>query len=286
MKNKYIVIILATMLIILINPKISAYGAANGLGIWMNTIIPTLYPFIIISNLLVKIYGKSYKNKLFLPLALGILCGYPVGATLAKGLLSNNDTKNAQFVLNCGNLPSPMFILVIVIEKALSLPKITSLIIYTPIFFMILFFIPKDYRYEDINSSQKAKVNFIKNLDECVYEASIATLKIGGYIILFSMLSQLISSSILPEYIKPLVISFLEITNGIFAISGSQYPYYLKVLFIMCATSFGGLCTLMQTYSVIGETELSIKKYIESRVFLTFLTLLCTLLYLFLCSIK
>ena len=83
-------------------PKLSIEGARNGLLLWFQTIVPTLFPFLICSGLVTSMGGISYLVKPIYPVfhtffgmsesgiytfLLGILCGFPMGAKTCRDLL-------------------------------------------------------------------------------------------------------------------------------------------------------------------------------------------------------
>ncbi len=60
----------------------------------------------------------------------------------------------------------------------------------------------------------------------------------------------------------------LEITGGL-TVLGSAFP-----LHSLLALSFGGLSCIAQTYSSIGDSDLSIRNYVLHKIILTALTAL------------
>ena len=107
----------------------------------------------------------------------------------------------------------------------------------------------------------------------------------GGFVVLFSVIISIFEeSNILPvltiffapffsflnipsSFISPMLIGFLEITNGISQIS----CIHIKALSInIIITSFvlglGGISVLMQIFSIISQSDLSIKPYIIGKV--------------------
>lgn len=86
--------------------------------------------------------------------------------------------------------------------------------------------------------------------------------KVGGYIILFSILAEvLFNIESINQYIKLTLIGLIEITNGINKISTSTLNINTKIVLVTIFASFGGLSGLAQTQSVINKSRLSIKSY-------------------------
>ena len=110
-----------------------------------------------------------------------------------------------------------------------------------------------------------------------------SVLNLGGYIIIFSCLCayiQYFSHMVSMPYINWIVCGFMEITNGIYFVSAIKSPL-VKIMLISAINAFGGLSTLMQTYSVIKDNVgvcIDIKKYIFQKIKLTICTILVTYL--------
>ena len=79
----------------LVKPNETFSGASEGLLLWFQIILPTLFPFMIITNLLVRTNTMFYFSKCLSPILsplfhvsangtfailTGFLCGYPMGA--------------------------------------------------------------------------------------------------------------------------------------------------------------------------------------------------------------
>ena len=120
-----IVVLFAAMLAV---PKAVFSGTEDGLLLWFQVIFPTLFPFMLISNLLLRsggleiisgILGRTLgalfstsRNGSFAVLA-GFLCGYPMGAKVTADLVQSGRitrTEGAYLLSFCNNT-SPAFIM-------------------------------------------------------------------------------------------------------------------------------------------------------------------------------
>ena len=106
--------------------------------------------------------------------------------------------------------------------------------------------------------SREAQLTF----DESLMDSCEVMVKIGGYIMLFSILVFYITELPLHNPAgKAALLGFVEITTGIRAISGS-IPSMAGGMWIAAATAFGGLSGIFQTKSVIKNAGLSIRHYV------------------------
>ena len=117
----------------------------------------------------------------------------------------------------------------------------------------------------DNKQLSKSSNSILEHIDGAIQSAIESITKLGGYMILFNLLN-LFPALILPESILPFGNLFLEITSGISRI-GNTAP--LAVLIML---PFGGLSCIAQTYSIIKNTDLSIKNYCIHKCLLTLLT--------------
>ena len=107
-------------------------------------------------------------------------------------------------------------------------------------------------------------------------------LKLGGYLILFSMLAKLLLLLIgsLP-LCSCLSVGLLEITSGIALTAASpaltrRAAWVLSLFFV----SFGGLSGASQTESMLPGTPLSVSDYLKAKVATALLTACLAILYL------
>lgn len=261
--------------------------ASTGLEVYLYRMIPTLFPFMVLSGIMIRC-GISEKIGRFLSPVLrpifrvrpqliyviltGFVCGFPMGAKVTTQLYEEKriTQKEAEYLLAfCNNL-GPVYILGYV------LPAIGSN--YRIIVLFGMYGIPILYglilRYtccRDLNPANESlqPVETIKLFP--AIQASVATavtsiLILGGYMIFFNVLL------LVPRYLlhdNDLLLSpLLEISAGISRLS-HLYPEYC----LMCL-SFGGLCCLFQTYTCIAETDLGISKYFKHKINQTILAAL------------
>lgn len=144
--------ILCFILLILftcINSKLVVAGAAEGLKVWYNNLVPVVLPFLLISGLFMTTidFDKiSHVMSIFVLAVCGLLCGYPVGAITAGQLYKNNaiSYKTACALLPLCNNISPMFLYGYIYTRFLSNTYTFSMVllfIYVPQLIYALFYI-------------------------------------------------------------------------------------------------------------------------------------------------
>lgn len=312
-KNKLIKFFLLLFLILmLLRPIDTLNGATSGLLLWFEAVLPNLLPFIIISGLIIRLQITRPIGALIYPflkhllpvskegcypIFIGFLSGLPVGAKTSADMVASKriTLREGQLLSSMCNNASPMFILGYIATTKLSYPSLGIVLCITIYISSILSTLVCYHFYKNkINTPSESCVNVhgsktyttLKNKDLCLELVDEAILsgfevvtKVGGYIILFSVLASLVESfGFLSFFSSSILTGVLEITVGIHNISYLPIELGLKIVLITTITAFGGLSGLAQTKSVIGVTGLSIKFYFITK-------LLCSLFAFILSSI-
>jgi hypothetical protein len=125
--------------------------------------------------------------------------------------------------------------------------------------------------------------SFVKSFSDSIQNAIQTILKVGGYIIFFSVVSNIaiveieqifnfcfISNVITEggrEISKILMAGFWEITNGISLISLSEITNEDKLKLICPMLGFSGICVIMQSIYIAKSDGLEIKWLIYGKAF-------------------
>lgn len=314
-KNKIIKGFILLFLIVMIAfPSASFEGASSGLLLWFHNVLPNLLPFIILSNLMIRLNITKQISKLFFPvfgrlfrvslegcypIVIGFLSGIPMGAKSTADLVSEHKIHKGegQFLLVMCNNASPMFIIGYIAITQLKLPQIKyalfviiygSAILGAILYRIICSFSRKQKNLEfDFNARNNSKA--LSNrfsfelLDSSIMNGFEVVTRIGGYIILFSILAQIIKA-VVPNFsmVKSILMGMIEITTGINQICNTDININIKIVLISALTSFGGFSGIAQTKSVLGDSRLSIKSYIIIKIISAGLALTLALFYVLL----
>ena len=233
---------LLMLLLFLKYPAICTKLAGEGLTNWYRTIIPCLFPFMVLTSILHELQLETTIEKFFHPLLLcfrsassygkyciliGLLCGFPMGAKIIaehcqNGMLSK---KEAQFLLPLCNQLSPAFCIGVIYPLAASLLPyhallMTFLLMYAvPLFYGII--LRKQYDsgscslINTFGSEQNEQVSIPKALDNSLTKNILPIIKIGSYMIIFRvcscvpqllipMLKNIFSANTLLQHLIPL----------------------------------------------------------------------------------
>jgi len=104
--------------------------------------------------------------------------------------------------------------------------------------------------------------------------------RIGGYIILFSILAQMLKDIGTGfALLKAMGMSLLEITTGISQLCSLNLAVNKKIVLTAALASFGGLSAIAQTKSVLQDSRLSISSYIAVKILNAFIAAILSVLY-------
>ena len=294
MKRKIIIFFYICLLFFLLfHPKEALTGVKNGLGLWLNIMIPTLLPFLILTGALLKtgnirklLKPSAFFWKTFFGLSpagayvliLGLLCGYPMGAKLAHDLYIDQQIsrREGEYLLTFSCNASPVFIISylsgILLKNKISAVQMILTFLAADLFCM-LFFRFVVYRGHTVDS---VCVNKIKKetyqqdsigaiLDVSIMSGFETITRLGGYILIFSLLfTGFYHYWPFCSQNKILLTSPIELTTGLHQIAQSAFSWKIKYITSMTLTAFGGFCVMFQTKSVLEE-KLSILPYIFAK---------------------
>lgn len=297
-----IVILFAIMLI---SPKAVFNGASEGLLLWFQIILPTLFPFIIITNLLVCTDSIHYISgavgavlkKIFkvsdngsFAIITGFLCGYPMGAKVTADLIGSRyvSEDEGRYLLSFCNNTSPVFILNFIVWKTLGKEELIApsllILLGTPMLMSFLFrrfYLKGRKQFSGLKEAGHTKANWnFKIVDTCIMDSFETITKVGGYIILFSVILELVRSAPFELPFITYLLPTLEVTNGIALLGKSALPFDMQYCAILALTSFGGICAVAQTQCMIQKTNLSILPYTLEKLATAVVTSLIAFLYL------
>lgn len=302
------------LILIIIKPIAALNGAKTGLLLWFNTILPTLLPFIILSNLIIRFQVTDYICKIFspflkkifhvssigcYPIIIGILSGYPMGAKTCADLINEGllDREEGQYILILVGNASYMFLTSFLAVTSLAIPgkryQILLLIYLASYLSATLYRAKRQYerkRARKLGITDALSLSITEcatevplsmtTVDHCILDAFTTITKVGGYIIMFSVLTQILSSLLLNiGFVRYLLLGSLEITTGIYLLSTSSLTFAKKIVLTMTITSFGGFSSLAQVGSVIENSGLSLKKYLRYKIVSSLIAFLLTILY-------
>lgn len=276
MKIKNIIMLLFTLStagVIIVFSTSARQGAAAGLALAQNTVIPSLLPLLIIfyfvmksplGSFLGKCFGKPFQKLFNLPAVafpavfFGLVGGYPTGALLTSELLENDNIskKQARRMLRFNMCGGCGFIITAVGSAVYSSTEKGVILFASNALAAVILGIAlsfSDKRDGNEFFSFSKEISWGDALSFATGSAVKAVLNMTAYIMLFSAFSEIINIS---DFFAPVI----EITNGV--CTGEKITLPLLSGFL----AFAGICIHMQVLPVLLKADMNYLDFLFFRI--------------------
>ena len=292
----------------ILNIQESKESTCNILITFSKNILPSLLPFLILNQILIKFGIIDFLSYIFqfisYPLfkisgkgasiiLIGILNGFPSSAIYTSLMFSKKEIKKeeAQRLINFIFFPSLSFLFSILKtnlnDSNLFLLLILSLYLTGFTFLYISSFKLKEEVSllsfnETIENIKQKQKNFVlaKDIKEIISYSFNTLLNILGIITLFSI-PCLILDKMLPSTISIIMQGFIEFSIPSIKISSLWENKKRIVLTLIPILSFSSLSSIMQANLFIHDASLNSKKFVFSRIIVSICSLFILFLFLF-----
>lgn len=220
-----IIILLFIMFQIVKDPKQSISSATEGLNLWFYILVPSLFPFIFLSDLLISFKFVDYISKFLQPImkpvfnvsgkgifpfSMSMLSGYPVGARLTSKLREEKDISKteANRLISFSSTSGPLFILGSVLIGMVGAPNLSALMIFPhylgTLTIGLLF---RFYRKNDkpcigtrlknnsdvVDERQNTSLGLI--ISKSIKDSLDSIVVVGGFVIIYSVIIDIVLAS-------------------------------------------------------------------------------------------
>lgn len=265
------------LLVLIFDSRHALEGARSGIELCIKTVIPSLFPFLVLSMVLTNTLKKNSSAflKLFMK-ALGIpnaaesillpsvLGGYPIGAKCVADLYQRNEInrKEAERLLAFSNNAGPAFLFGMV-SGFFPERKMIWLLWFIHIFSAILTAVTIPSEKTDNHVPRpETQIQGIST----ILSAAKAMCLVCCWVVLFRIMITFLDVWFLwffPEWMQTLLMGVLELTNGCCELLLIE-DVKLRFVVCSCILAFGGVCVLFQTASV--TQGLSIGSYVKGKL--------------------
>ncbi len=299
MHKKYILLTFI-LIIFLLNINIVLSSVTDASVIFYTKIFVSVFPFIILSNILIyfnyhlflnKIFKKPL-NKLFnissssIIFILSILSSMPSNSIYTKNLLDNKliNINEANKILTFTYFPSISFMIGTVGYKMFNNIKIGIIILLSNYIYNILIgiYLRKDkinFTLENKNSINKT--SFFDMLTNTILNAFKTCAIILGNLIIFIIIINILNKYLnINNTLLSILSGLLELTTGSNMLSLLDININLKIALTSLIINFSGLSILFQSKSILNDYNINIKRILIIK--LIFSIIISILLYIFL----
>ncbi|MCI8762150.1 MAG: sporulation protein [Oscillospiraceae bacterium] len=279
-------------------------GAKDGLTLCFNVIVPSLFPFFVLSSLVVDLGLAAYLGRalegLMRPLfrvsgscaaavALGFIGGYPVGARTALQLFQQGlcTKTEAERLLSFCNNSGPAFILGVVGAGVFGDSRVGLLLYLThALASLIVGLLFRFYGGQDARQSSRSSrakpiqaVTVPAAFTGAVTRSLQSTLNICAFVVFFSVVLQLLTAygvftalarllalaGFQAEWARRLVAGLLELSSGVSSLRG-EAQLAGRVSMAAFMLGWAGLSVHCQVLSFLVDSGLSARTYLAGKL--------------------
>ena len=258
------------------------------LNMWVESILPALFPFFIISDILINYNITSYipkfiknfckgifkiSDNMLTILFLSMVSGFPSNARNTrilydKGLLSVDE---ANHILLFSHFANPIFILVTIATFFFHNQRLGIILLishYSGNFILGLCFRNK-FKHNNISNEVIVQnINFGEVFISSIKKAIDTILIICGIVVVFSMNSTIVVDTFnFNSYNEMIIKGLFEITIGMQALSSLGIKLIYKAVIASCILSFGGISVHVQVLSQIVDTKIKYIYFLVGRMY-------------------
>ena len=299
-KNQIITIFITLFIILfIINLNTCMQSTFTGLNLVIKAILPTIFPFSVICNLIIHYDGISFYSNILgpiickplklsncssFPIVASLLCGYPLGCKYCCDLYELGYISKEEYLrlLNIASNASPIFLIGSVGAAMLGNIKYGFILLLgnylAP---LIIGFFTKKNTHEFNNSNEyplktDGSYTFGIIIKTSIENAINTTLQVGAFVIIFSIIIGIIKNnsliniifnnvekllSLSPNSLYGIFLGSIEYTNGCKILTSISSSIIFKLSAISFICSFSGLSIIGQISSFTGKFNVSLKKY-------------------------
>ena len=278
------------LLVLILDGQAALQSASDGILLCLHTVIPSLFPFLFLCSLITSsMWGepipwlRHIADRLGIPaggeslLVSAFLGGYPagaqaIGACFREGYLSRHD---AQRLLPVCNNAGPAFLFGMVALQFARADTVAALWLIQILATLFVSIISADSTEHTVSLTGNATP-----ISEILIRSVRIMATICGWIILFQILIGFMVRWVLwlfPQDLQIMLIGLLELSSGCCQL---HQIISTDLRFLICTVqlSFGGICVMMQTASVIGD--LSMARYFRGKLVQTAASAIMAAFYL------
>ena len=275
----YMVALALAMMVLILDARTAMNGAAEAVRLCLSTIVPSLFPFFVITILLTGMIASCHfpilaplGKRLRLPqngemvLLMGFLGGYPMGAQCIRQLYNAGQLskKGAERMLAFCSNAGPAFIFGIgatIFPKAWMCWMVWLIQILSA---LVVGWLTPDWDEGGEICLRPSKVS----ITEAVVSALRIMATVCGWIVLFRVVLAFLERWalwILPQSLAIYLAGLFELSNGCMLLPQVETVAIRFYLFSVMLAG-GGFCVAMQTQAVLHGSGLSLRPYLAGKV--------------------
>ena len=279
-KNKMIILgACSCCLFMVIYPEVTASASKEAISLWLNAVVPTLFPFMIIADFLKRTGMINRMPIRAYPCAMAVLSGYPMGARIAGDAYREGhlQEKELYHILSYSMVTGPALIVGAVgveLFGSRMLGYILAVSHYGAAVVNRWFYGDFSCRKRvaaDAGAQEKACESYYTFLTESILDSFKTIGIILAYIMMFMIGTDILQFSgvfsfIHTDYGVALTKGIFEMTVGCNALHSCQCTTLLKLVLTSFLISFGGLSVLGQSMSMLKGCPITLLQLLRIKL--------------------
>ena len=254
-------------------------GVTEGLQICFYVILPSLFPFMVLSTYIIKSNVFAFSYKFLAPISrillrqpacavpviiMSMIGGFPVGIKMVNNLLNDGAITQNQaqrlclFCMNGG----PAFIITAVGINMLGSTRAGVIMFVSLCISSLILGVFTRFLGDKNELRQRQEIqSTLSSLSSAVSDALQSVLGICAWVVIFSAITSCLNVCIKNESIFTAVSSFLEVTKGCVTLAGK-----MPIPVITAMIAFGGICVHCQVMANLKNCGLKYSHFLVCRV--------------------
>jgi len=280
------------------NNKEVADVIINATNLFLNKVFVSLFPMFIINDFLInanlpfyfyKIFNKPFK-RIFKTsgicayvFIMSLISGTPSNAYILKNLVERNKLTNeeASHYLYFTYFSNPLF-LTLMLSQIFPIDIVIKIIIihYISNIFIGIILRGKAPNISSENLTLTKSTNIGSQLIKSINRSINTLLMILGTIVFYMLISFIIINLLTDNsFIKVIIASFLEITNGLNMLANINLTLKIKEIIAIATISFGGLSINTQIKAILEDTNINYLPFLKGRIMQALISIILIIIF-------
>lgn len=285
MKNKIIELLMFVIFLsLLVNSFLVTEELKYALDTFLYVLFPSIFPFFLISDLLIEYNFVNTLNKFFSKITekvfhvtsassfiiiMSMVSGFPSGSKYIRNLYDKKmlSLDQANYLITFTHFANPLFVLTVtrsILDSKTSIYLLVSM--YLSNFIIGFITRPKEID-KTITLENKLNSNFSFALSTSIKNSIDLLIIILGNTCFFFLVSKLICNYFsLNDFTSTLINGFFDITKGIQSIKFLNTSKLFKGILTISFICFGGINIHMQVKNIIEGTKIKYSNFLLGRI--------------------
>ena len=304
------IVSILTLFFVMKYPDTAIEYMQRGLKLCVGVVIPSLFPFMVASELIILSGVSSFLSKPFgfvsrrlfgvsgsgaVAFFLGNLCGFPIGTRTAVALYKKREITHSELsrLICFSNNPSSAFVISAVGVTLFGSRELGVALYFITLLSSVLIGIGQNFLLgggkdrADISTDSKKSVGAdargIAAFSSAIASCGQTMLSVCAFVVFFSTFTGAIGEAIsyfgFSDTLRAVIFSFFEMTCGV-ATAACVRPTTMALVIAAFAVGWSGLSVHFQVISICGDIPIPMGRYFVSKLLQGLLNVLLLRIYL------